>query len=90
MSTYLHFAGKMNLKITHLECQAVGQIELVEGKYKFTHIGVFPTIYVDDHTSVELADLAMLKTKKQCLISNSIKADIIYNGKIARASQKAS
>ena len=90
MSTYLHFASKMNLKITHLECQAVGQIELVEGKYKFTHIGVFPTIYVDDHTSVELADLAMLKTKKQCLISNSIKADIIYNGKIARASQKAS
>lgn len=90
MATYQFFAGKMNFRTTHLECNVVGQIEMVDGKYKFTHIGVFPTIYVDDQTSVEVADLALVKTKKHCLISNTIKTEIVYNGKIARASQKAS
>jgi organic hydroperoxide reductase OsmC/OhrA len=85
MSTYLYFIRKMKFEIAHLECHAIGQIELVEGKYKFTHIGVFPTIHVSDATLMELADLAILKTQKSCLISNTLNADIVYHGKVLRS-----
>ena len=84
MSTYLYFAQKMKFSITHLECHAIGQVELVEGKFKFTHIGVFPTVYISDGTLSEIADLAILKAQKSCLISNSIKAEIVYRGKVVR------
>jgi organic hydroperoxide reductase OsmC/OhrA len=85
MSTYLYFTRKMKFEIAHLECHAIGQIELIEGKYKFTHIGVFPTVHVSDATLIELADLAILKAQKSCLISNSLAVDIVYNGKVARS-----
>lgn len=84
MSTYLYFSRKMKFQIAHMECNAVGQVELVEGKFKFTHVGVFPSIYVSDETLFELADSAMLKTKNSCLISNSISAEITYNGKVIK------
>lgn len=85
MSTYLFFTRKMKFQITHLECHAIGQIELVEGRLKFTHIGVFPTIYVSDVTLLEIADLAVLKAQKSCLVSNSISAEITYNGKVIKS-----
>lgn len=84
MSTYLYFTRKMKIEIAHLECHAIGQIELVGGKYKFTHISVFPTVHVSDATLMDLADSAMLKTEKSCLISNSINAEIIYTGKVIK------
>jgi organic hydroperoxide reductase OsmC/OhrA len=84
MSTYIYFARKMKFTFAHIECHAIGQIELVEGKYKFTHIGVFPTIRVSDATVMELADLAILKAQKSCLISNTINAEIVYQGKVVR------
>jgi organic hydroperoxide reductase OsmC/OhrA len=85
MSTYLYFTKKMKFEITHLECHAIGQIELVEGKLKFTHIGVFPTIHVSNSTLIELAELTILKAQKSCLISNSIDVEIVYNGKVVRS-----
>lgn len=85
MSTYLYFARKMKFEIVHLECHAVGQVELVEGKYKFTHIGVFPTVHVSDATLVEIADLAIVKAQKSCLVSNTINAEIAYHRKVVKA-----
>lgn len=84
MSTYLYFARKMKFEISHLECHAIGQVELVEGKYKFTHIGVFPTVHVSNDTVMEIADLAILKAKKSCLVTNSISAEVSFNGKVIK------
>lgn len=85
MSTYLFFVRRMKFEITHLECHAIGQVELVEGKYKFTRISVFPTVHVADASLMELADLAILKTQKSCLVSNSISAEIVYSGKVMKS-----
>jgi organic hydroperoxide reductase OsmC/OhrA len=82
MSTYLFFVRRMKFEITHLECHASGQIELVEGKYKFTKISVFPTVHVPHGDLLELADLAILKTQKSCLVSNTVNAEIVYSGKV--------
>lgn len=82
MSTYLYFAKKMNFSITHLECETFGQVELVEGKYSFTHITIFPIIYVSNGTLLEIADLAILKAQKHCLVSNAISIKVEYRGKV--------
>lgn len=82
MSTYLFFARKMNFEITHFECHVIGQIELVEGGFRFTHIGVFPTVYISDPDLKGVAQAAMEKAQKHCLVSQAVSVEILYNGKI--------
>ena len=82
MTTFLVFAKKMSLEIFHFECNAIGQIELVDGKYKFTHINLYPKIYIYDELLREKVNLAVEKTHKYCLIANSINTAIIYHTQI--------
>jgi organic hydroperoxide reductase OsmC/OhrA len=46
MSTYLSFVNKMKIENTGFECTATGQVEIVEGKYKFTYIHIYPKAFV--------------------------------------------
>jgi peroxiredoxin-like protein len=82
MSTYLLFAKKLTLEITNLNCNATGQIEMVDGKYQFTSISLFPKINIANEETRDKANLALEKTKKYCLVSNSIKTNINYNAEI--------
>ncbi len=82
MTTYLAFAKKLQFEITNFECNTIGQIEIVNGKYKFTLINVYPKISVADETLKEKANTALEKTHKYCLISNSINAAIFYHSEI--------
>jgi peroxiredoxin-like protein len=79
MSTFLVFARKLGFEISHFMCNAIGQVELVNGKYCFTQINVFPKIYVASEDLREKASTAIQKTQQYCLISNSISAEIIYH-----------
>lgn len=82
MTTYLAFAQKLGFEISHFECNSIGQIEIVEGKYKFTHINLYPKVYIADEVIRDKANLAMEKTHKYCLISNSVNAEIYYHSEI--------
>ena len=82
MTTYLAFKNKMGFEISDLECEAIGQIELVEGKYKFSHIDLYPRVYISNEILREKASMAMEKTHKYCLISNSVNADIYYHSQV--------
>jgi peroxiredoxin-like protein len=82
MTTYLAFAKKLQFKISNFECNTIGQIEIVNGKYKFTHIDVYPIISISEEALKEKANVALEKTHKYCLISNSINAEIFYHSKI--------
>ena len=82
MSTYLFFAKKTGFEISELEIEVVGQVELVEGSYRFTTINVYPKISISDEAWRAMAVLALEKTQKNCLISNSISAEIFYQSKI--------
>lgn len=79
MTTYLAFAKKLQFKISNLECDVIGQIEVVSGKYKFTTINVYPKVYIADKSLREKANAAVEKTHKYCLITNSINADVFYH-----------
>lgn len=82
MSTYLVFVDKMKIENTGFECTATGQVELVDGKYKFTYIHIYPKAFVANEPDVEKARIAMEKTKKYCLISNSINAEIVQHPEV--------
>jgi len=82
MSTFLAFAKKNKFSFTHLECNVIGEVELVEGRYKFTQINVYPSIYIADESMRETANELVLKTQHYCLISNSINANIIYHTQV--------
>ena len=82
MTTFLAFAKKLHFGISHLQCNAIGQIELINGRYKFTTIDLYPEIFIADESLREKANKAVEKTHRYCLISNSVNADIYYNTKV--------
>jgi organic hydroperoxide reductase OsmC/OhrA len=82
MTTYLAFAKKMAFTITHFTCNVIGQIEIVEGKYKFTNINLYPQVFIADETLREKANLAVEKTHKYCLVGNSLSAAIFYHSRV--------
>jgi peroxiredoxin-like protein len=82
MTTYLTFAKKFGFEISNFECSAAGQVELVEGRYQFTQINIFPKIYISDEALRPKATLALEKTQKYCLVSNSINAEMIYRSEV--------
>jgi organic hydroperoxide reductase OsmC/OhrA len=89
MSTYLVFVNKMKIENTGFECTATGQVEIVDGKYKFTYIHIYPKAIVGNDGDVERARVAMEKTKKYCLISNSVNAEIVQHPEVVIAKQHA-
>ena len=89
MSTYLGFVNKMKFENTGFECTATGQVEMVDGKYKFTYIHIYPKAFVGNEVDVERARVAMEKAKKYCLISNSVNAEIVQHPEVAVAKQHA-
>ena len=82
MTTYLAFAKKLHLGISKFECNAIGQIELVDGKYKFTHINLYPKIYIANESLREKATLALEKTHKNCLVTNSVQTEVFYHSEV--------
>ena len=89
MSTYLVFVNKMKIENTGFECTATGQVEMVDGKYKFTYIHIYPKAFVGNDADVERSKVAMEKTRKYCLISNSINAEIVQHPEVVIAKQHA-
>ena len=82
MSTFLSSAKRNNFTITHFECSAIGEIEPIAGKYKFTRVNICPKIYIADESLREKTETTIQKTQQYCLVSNSINATIIYNSQV--------
>jgi peroxiredoxin-like protein len=88
MTTYLAFAKKFKLEITGLECGITGVVAMSEGKFRFTQINLFPKIYVKDESLRSKSDMVLEKTKKYCLISGSVNAEIIYQCEVIVATEQ--
>jgi uncharacterized OsmC-like protein len=79
----------MKIENTGFECTATGQVEIIDGKYKFTYIHIYPKAFVGNDTDVERAKVAMEKAKKYCLISNSLNAEIVQHPEVEIAKHHA-
>ncbi len=83
MSTFVFFAKKMKILYRHMECRATGKVELVNGKYQFIKLNVFPTVYIDNDAARTAVDAALVKTQQHCIVSNSISAPIAYHSEVS-------
>lgn len=82
MSTFLQFAEKYKLKIDGLSCRVSGIVESVNGRPCFTHIDVYPDIYIENAEDEKHAQLALHKTHRQSLVANSISSAINYHSSV--------
>jgi peroxiredoxin-like protein len=85
MTTYLAFANKLGFTISGLECNCIGRVEIVNGKYKFTSIDLYPKIFIETEELREKAAMALEKTHKYCLVVNSLNAQVFYHSQILKA-----
>ncbi len=79
MTTYMSFVKKFKSEVSKFNCDVKGEISLVEGRLVFTKIDVYSKISIPSADLTEKATLAFDKTKKYCIISNSIRTPINYH-----------
>lgn len=82
MTTYLAIAEKKNLKVCHITCDLIGQINLYEDHLEFTSINLYPKIYIESDRDLPQANEILLSSYKQCIVANSVKSLLINHGEV--------
>ena len=77
MTTFLAFAQRLNLPFESYSSSAEGTLQFVDGGYQFTKVVLRPVVRVASATAVEQVRQTLENAHKSCLISNSIKADVV-------------
>ena len=78
MTTFLAIAENSKLEFVTFDSNAIGKLEIVDGKYMISEIELLPTIVITNEADKEKAERVLLKSERACLISNSIKSTINF------------
>lgn len=79
MTTFLAIAENSKLEFTAFECRSKGKLEKVDGKFIMSEIILEPRVTLAHEKDKDRAFRVLQKTDSVCLISNSIKSNIIMN-----------
>lgn len=82
MTTFLSIAENSKIEFVSFESNALGKIELIEGRWLVSEITLKPILTINASLSPERAERILEKSEKACLISNSIKSTIVFDPKI--------
>ena len=82
VSTYLFFSKSEKLEGIELECEIIGQVEMINEKYRFTNINLFPKIMIASESLREKANKVLEKTHQHCLVAQSVNAFIFYHSEV--------
>jgi len=74
MTTFLSVAENSKLDFKHFECDAVGTLEKIDGKYMISEITLSPILILTIENEKGIRVLEM--SEKACLIANSVKTNI--------------
>ena len=85
MTTFLAIAENSRLDFKEFNCNAVGILDQVEGKYLMTEVILNPTLVITKEEDKEKALRVLDKSEKACLISNSVKSTILFKPTITIA-----
>lgn len=77
MTTFLAIAENSKLEFSDYQCNASGKLEKVDGKYAISEIVLKPVITITEEKDREKAERIIHKSESACLISNSIKSNVI-------------
>jgi organic hydroperoxide reductase OsmC/OhrA len=76
MSTFLLVADNSKFEFLSFECNAVGKIEKVEGKFAVTEIVLTPKLIIPTTQNEVKAKRVLAMSEKACAIANSIKTTV--------------
>ena len=82
MTTFLAIAENSKLDFLNFLCKSKGKLEQVEGKFLMTEIILEPIVTIKNESEREKALKVLEKSEINCLISNSIKSEIVMIPKI--------
>ena len=81
MTTFLAIAENSKLEFTSFKSKALGKLAQVDGKYMITHVTLMPTVITTGQNK-ERALRVLQKAEANCLISNSVKSEILFEPEI--------
>lgn len=82
MTTFLAISANSKLNYTSFNSEAVGKLEIVDGKYMISEITLRPKLTIAHEADLEKAERILQKSEAACLISNSVKSTIIFQPEI--------
>ena len=82
MTTFLAIAEYSKLAFENLEVKAVGKLDKVDGKLMVSEITLKPELMIAEGTNADKAKRIMEKAEAACLISRSVKTEIILEPKV--------
>jgi len=82
MTTFLAIAENYKLDFVSFDCNARGKLEMVDGKYMISEIELMPELTIKSENEIEKAEKILMKSERACLISNSIKSNIVFTPNI--------
>jgi peroxiredoxin-like protein len=77
MTTFLAIAEYSKFDFISFKCDSEGILEKIEGKYLMTKIILRPELVISNQGKTENAQRILEKSEKACLISNSIKTEVL-------------
>jgi peroxiredoxin-like protein len=82
MTTFLAIAENFKLPFEKFNSHANGKLEKVDGKFMISEIELTPELIITNEADKEKAERVLIKSEAACLISNSVKAKIIFTPKV--------
>lgn len=79
MTTFLAIAEYSKFDFISFKCDSEGILEKMEGKYLMTKIILKPELVISNQGKIENAQRILEKSEKACLISNSIKTEVLVH-----------
>lgn len=78
MSTFLAIAYNFKIEIDDFSCKTVAKLEIADGKYVITQAEMFPIVKLTTpDKDTDKAQRALEKAKAGCLVTNSMKTEVI-------------
>lgn len=82
MTTFLAVAENSKLNFSKFECNAIGTLDRIDGKYRITEVTLFPILTINEEALKDKGIRVMEMSEKACLISNSINSKVILQPEI--------
>ena len=79
MTTFLSVAENSKLEFNEFSCKSTGKLENKDGKYQMTEVVLEPTITIRNEKDREKAERVIRKSEAACLISNSVRSNVVMN-----------
>lgn len=86
MTTFLAIAENSKLEFKSLTCPAKGKLSKVDGKFAMSEVLLEPVLTIVNEEDREKALKILEKAERACLITNSLKAEVILKPEIELAS----